>query len=181
MHNAVRKLDRLQGCHVLRLSRIYRTAPIGPKQPRFYNAAARVETSRTAHDLLEQLWTIEQELGRKRTLKWGPRRIDLDILWSDNVQVQTPALSIPHPELLNRAFALVPLLEVAPELPAIYLSHLEVLQEQRKTMTVVSPAEIRAAMSLLNPDAHVDRTNAEHTQPAPLTAPLEVSASLRQR
>ncbi len=96
-------------------SHVYRTAPIGPEQPDFFNAALRGECDATPDGMLEQLLMLERELGRVRGLRWGPRVIDLDVLWIAGLSVHTPTLRVPHPRLHERAFALVPLLDVAPD------------------------------------------------------------------
>ena len=98
-----------------RASAIYETEPVGEPQPNFLNAALRLLTSLTPVELLDGLLAIEERLGRIRRERWGPRIIDLDILWCPGVQVSTERLVVPHPELCSRAFALVPLLDVAPE------------------------------------------------------------------
>ncbi len=101
---------------VLASSSFYETAPIGPiEQPTFLNAAALLLTGATPLLLLRHLLAVELELGRVRTERWGPRTIDLDILWIDGVIVDDPKLTVPHPELHRRAFALAPLLELVPE------------------------------------------------------------------
>lgn len=113
-------VDRLRGCPgVARviLSRLHETAPVGgpADQPMYLNAAARVETSLPPRSLLDQLLKIEQELGRRRDRKWGPRTIDLDLLLYDDVVVETPNLTLPHPRLHERRFVLQPLAEIAGE------------------------------------------------------------------
>jgi 2-amino-4-hydroxy-6-hydroxymethyldihydropteridine diphosphokinase len=100
---------------VVRRSALYETAPVGPPQPAFLNAAARVATDLAPHALLDALLSVERQQGRVRGERWGPRLIDLDILWIAGVAVDSPGLVVPHPELRRRAFALRPLLDVAPE------------------------------------------------------------------
>lgn len=95
---------------------IYETAPIGPPQPSYLNTAARVSTALSAHELLSALLDIERSFGRVRRERWGPRTLDLDLLWSPTCDVNDASLTLPHPRLLERAFALAPLLDVAPEL-----------------------------------------------------------------
>ncbi|HXX67704.1 MAG TPA: 2-amino-4-hydroxy-6-hydroxymethyldihydropteridine diphosphokinase [Polyangiaceae bacterium] len=97
-----------------RRSRVYRTAPIGPPQPEFLNAAMLIGYAGTPHDLLGALLAIEAKLGRVRVERWGPRTIDLDILWIDGTWVRTEELVVPHPHLRERAFALAPMLELVP-------------------------------------------------------------------
>jgi len=98
-----------------RRSRVYRAAPIGPPQPEFLNAAMLIGFEGTPRDLLAALLAIEAKLGRVRDERWGPRTIDLDILWIDGTCVRTEELSVPHPHLRERAFALAPMLELVPD------------------------------------------------------------------
>ncbi len=102
-------------CRIVRSSGLYRTKPIGgPPQPDFLNAALRVSAGLGPRGLLGLLLRIERRLGRVRDERWGPRLLDLDLLWVAGLQVRGPDLTIPHPRLHQRAFALMPLLEVAP-------------------------------------------------------------------
>jgi 2-amino-4-hydroxy-6-hydroxymethyldihydropteridine diphosphokinase len=98
-----------------RTSAIYETKPVGFEQPDFLNAAVRLRTELTPEALLERLLEVERALGRVRRERWGPRVVDLDILWCAGVRVRTERLIVPHAELRARAFALLPLLDVAPE------------------------------------------------------------------
>jgi 2-amino-4-hydroxy-6-hydroxymethyldihydropteridine diphosphokinase len=97
------------------VSSVYETDPVGPPQPSFLNAAVRLRVALPPESLLVELLRIESAAGRERRERWGPRTLDLDILWIQGVVCQSPALTVPHPELCSRAFALVPLLDVAPE------------------------------------------------------------------
>jgi 2-amino-4-hydroxy-6-hydroxymethyldihydropteridine diphosphokinase len=101
--------------HVEATSRVYATAPVGPPQPDYLNAAARIAYEGTPARLMEALLSIEAGLGRVRAERFGPRTLDLDLLWIDGVRVDTPQLVVPHPRLCERAFALAPMLEVAPD------------------------------------------------------------------
>jgi 2-amino-4-hydroxy-6-hydroxymethyldihydropteridine diphosphokinase len=101
---------------LLAVSALYETAPAGgPPQPDFLNAALRIRTHLTADGLLGELQRIELALGRRRTEHWGPRTLDLDILWIRSFATATSRLTVPHPRLWSRPFALVPLVEVAPD------------------------------------------------------------------
>ena len=101
---------------VVGTSHVYATAPVGPPQPEYLNAAALVAWEGTPKGLLEALLAIEGKLGRVRGgERFGPRTIDLDVLWIDGVAQETERLVVPHPRLKERAFAMVPLLEVAPD------------------------------------------------------------------
>jgi 2-amino-4-hydroxy-6-hydroxymethyldihydropteridine diphosphokinase len=113
MRAAVRQIKQVAA--VESTSRVYRTAPVGElAQPGFLNAAALVLYRGSPAALLDALRAIEITLGRVRAERWGPRVIDLDLLWIDGVAVDSTALVVPHPRLLERAFALVPLLEIVP-------------------------------------------------------------------
>lgn len=103
--------------HIVRRSAIYETEAWGiTDQPAFYNQALVLETTLEPDQLMRKLLEIELEMGRIRTQKMGPRIIDLDILLIDDLIIETELLSIPHPALTERKFALLPLAEVAPSL-----------------------------------------------------------------
>ena len=100
---------------VVAVSPVYETEPVGGVVQRsFYNLAVQLETRLTASDLLHYLHVIEQSLHRRRLVHWGPRTIDLDIIYYGNRQFKTATLKVPHPEMANRRFVLVPLLTVLP-------------------------------------------------------------------
>ena len=111
-------LDHLQQdrkVEILRRSSLYETEPVGFRdQPPFLNAVVEISTQHSPQHLLVFLQSIERRMGRQRNLPWGPRRIDLDLLLYEDQLVSQPDLMIPHPELANRAFVLVPLVEIAP-------------------------------------------------------------------
>ncbi|ETI69716.1 2-amino-4-hydroxy-6-hydroxymethyldihydropteridine diphosphokinase [Neobacillus vireti] len=98
-------------------SSIYETDPVGYEdQDLFLNMVIEVITDLDAHELLAKCLKIELNLGRKREIKWGPRTVDLDILTFNQENIETEKLIIPHPRMLERAFVLVPLLELKPNL-----------------------------------------------------------------
>jgi 2-amino-4-hydroxy-6-hydroxymethyldihydropteridine diphosphokinase len=109
---AVRAIRRVAS--VERLSRVYETEPVGPPQPLYLNAAILVSYDGAPEALLDALLGVERVLGRERREKWGPRTIDLDILWMDGIALETDRLVVPHPELPVRGFAIRPLADVAP-------------------------------------------------------------------
>lgn len=114
---ALRELARLPTIKVTHVSSLYKSAPVGiVEQPEFLNAAAVIETTLAPPELLARILQVEQQLGRVRTVRWGPRVIDIDILAYGGSAVNLPELTIPHPRLLERAFALLPLAEIVPEL-----------------------------------------------------------------
>jgi len=115
-------LDAREGIEVTAVSSLYETEPFGPPQPRYLNAAFRLDTVLTPIELLRVLVRTEQRLGRdrERTERWGARSLDLDLLWDDRGFHESRELRVPHPELEKRSFALTPLLDVAPELQSTY-------------------------------------------------------------
>jgi 2-amino-4-hydroxy-6-hydroxymethyldihydropteridine diphosphokinase len=113
--NAIGALAALPFCCLLKTSSFYETSPVGLlEQPAFINGVVLLETAEDAHWLLGQMLEIEKTFGRIRTLKGGPRSIDLDLLFFDDQIINTPELSVPHPLLHERRFVLEPLNEVAP-------------------------------------------------------------------
>jgi len=115
LRQALSALDDTEGLRVLRTSSVYETEPQGvPEQPWFLNLVAEVETTLSPRQLLARTQEIEAELGRHREIRWGPLRIDLDILLYAEETVVSPSLEIPHPRMLERAFVMVPLAELAP-------------------------------------------------------------------
>jgi 2-amino-4-hydroxy-6-hydroxymethyldihydropteridine diphosphokinase len=116
LEQAVVVLDQTPGVHVRRVSSFRVTAPHGVQdQPDFLNGVAEVETELSPPELLAVVKRIEQDLGRVTTFRWGPRLIDIDILLYDRLRWNTPELTIPHPGILERAFVMEPLAELAPE------------------------------------------------------------------
>lgn len=109
-------LRQLAVGHTIQSSSLYRSRAVGPPQPDYINAVARFDTLLEPLDLLDALQAIEREQGRVRSIHWGPRTLDLDILLIDELQMQHPRLRLPHPFLPQRNFVLVPLLELAPDL-----------------------------------------------------------------
>jgi 2-amino-4-hydroxy-6-hydroxymethyldihydropteridine diphosphokinase len=114
MRSAVHMLSTM--AKVDRVSKVYETAPVGgPPQPAYLNAAARIDYDGEPLALLDALQGIEATLGRVRVEHWGPRTIDLDILWIDGLSMEGDRLTVPHPRLLERPFALRPLIDIDPD------------------------------------------------------------------
>lgn len=114
---AVVEIGRLPGTRVTAISSWYKSKPLIPEnQADFVNGAVQVETALSAHELLKGLQGIEQAHHRERSLRWGPRTLDLDILLYNNLEIDSPGLVIPHPEMARRSFVLVPLVELDPGL-----------------------------------------------------------------
>ena len=110
-------LANLPESRVARCSSLYRTAPVGNlSQPDFVNAVAVLETTLPPESLLDALLDIEARFGRIRRERNGPRTLDLDLLLYDDIELDLPRLTLPHPRLHLRAFVLLPLAEVAPDL-----------------------------------------------------------------
>jgi 2-amino-4-hydroxy-6-hydroxymethyldihydropteridine diphosphokinase len=117
IRSALELLGARDGVEVVAVSTLRDTDPVGRvDQPRFLNGAAELETTLGPRDLLEALFDVERQLGRERRERWGPRTIDLDLLLYGAEQVDEPELTVPHPRLHVRRFALEPLAELDPEL-----------------------------------------------------------------
>jgi 2-amino-4-hydroxy-6-hydroxymethyldihydropteridine diphosphokinase len=115
---AFTELDGLPHTRVVRKSSLYRSAPMGhAAQPDFVNAVAQVETGLPAERLLAELQAVEARHGRERSFPNAPRTLDLDLLLYGTARIASPALTVPHPRMHERAFVLKPLLEIAPQLP----------------------------------------------------------------
>jgi 2-amino-4-hydroxy-6-hydroxymethyldihydropteridine diphosphokinase len=107
-----------RGVQVLRSSRVYETEPVGgPPQPDYLNAVVEVEASGSASELLRAGLEVEEAMGRERAERWGPRVIDVDLLTFDDQTIDDPGLQVPHPRMHERAFVLIPLLELDPDPP----------------------------------------------------------------
>ena len=133
-------LDALDGTRVTGRSSLYRSAPVGVgEQADFINAVARIDTSLEPHALLEALLAIEREQGRERPRAGAPRTLDLDLLLFGGERVATPALTVPHPRMHQRAFELRPLASIAPAvtIPARGLArrHLRAVRDQAASPT----------------------------------------------
>jgi 2-amino-4-hydroxy-6-hydroxymethyldihydropteridine diphosphokinase len=102
---------------VVAVSRVYETAPVGgPDQGAYLNVVVRLDTERSPRELLEICREREAEAQRVRTVRWGPRTLDVDVLWVDGQTVDEPDLVVPHPRMFERAFVLMPLRDVAADL-----------------------------------------------------------------
>jgi 2-amino-4-hydroxy-6-hydroxymethyldihydropteridine diphosphokinase len=112
---AIEKIRELKETRVTKISSLIETEPVGgPPQEKFFNAAIEIQTNLSAPALLRHLQKIESQLGRVRTVKNGPRTIDLDILFYGDKQINQTNLIVPHPRIKEREFVLAPLREIAP-------------------------------------------------------------------
>ena len=115
VRQAFLELDAIAHTRVVKASSLYRSDPLGHAgQPRFVNAVARLETGLPAERLLAELQAIEARHGRTRSFPNAPRTLDLDLLLYGNATIETQALTVPHPRMHERAFVLLPLLEIDP-------------------------------------------------------------------
>ena len=116
LQTAVDALQGEPGLRVIASSRVWETVPVGgPPQPDYLNAVLRVETELSARDLLDIARRVESRLGRVRKERWGARAIDVDVLLFDEEVIAEPDLEVPHPRLSQRAFVVLPLLELEPD------------------------------------------------------------------
>lgn len=117
MATALHMLDADRDVSVVSVSSLYKTPPWGiTDQPDFLNAAAALSTTLNPRDLLALCLETERVLHRVRDQRWGPRSVDLDVLIFGDVEIDEPGLELPHPRMMDRAFVLVPLLEIEPDL-----------------------------------------------------------------
>lgn len=118
LNEAFSALDQLPGSKLIARSSLYRTAPQGPGvegQPDYVNGVAAIDTTLTAPELLEALFSVEQQFGRQRSTRNAARTLDLDLLLYAHEVLHMPGLHVPHPRMHERAFVLIPLSELAPE------------------------------------------------------------------
>ncbi|AZV40823.1 2-amino-4-hydroxy-6-hydroxymethyldihydropteridine diphosphokinase [Peribacillus asahii] len=131
-HEALQLLDSNKLVKVVGSSSLYETDPVGyTDQDCFLNAVIKVFTSLSPEELLQTCLNIETKLGRKREIRWGPRTLDLDILLYNQENIETESLSVPHPRMQERAFVIVPLLELDPDikLPNVNASLNDILNQ----------------------------------------------------
>lgn len=113
MKSAIESLGDIQSTSMIRISSLYKSKPVGPQdQDDYINAVAQLETELSPLELLDALQEIEDDHGRVRNERWGPRTLDLDILMFGDEVIQSDRLTIPHPEIPNRSFVLVPWAEI---------------------------------------------------------------------
>jgi 2-amino-4-hydroxy-6-hydroxymethyldihydropteridine diphosphokinase len=109
-------VDTLRDVGLVAVSPVYETDPVGgPEQDRYLNLVAELRTERTPHELLGLCHRLETAAGRVREERWGPRTLDVDLLWIDGEAVDEPDLTVPHPRLWDRRFVVAPLHDLAPD------------------------------------------------------------------
>lgn len=135
---------------LIKISSLYETEPVGyEEQGWFLNGVVAVETDLPTHQLLRLLKEIEREVGRQHRLRWGPREVDLDLLIYDRCCINTPDLIVPHPEMHQRSFVLVPFAEIAPAVRHPILQQdirtlLSNLNDEKTVKLVAPPPKIDA-------------------------------------
>ena len=131
VNKALRAIRKIPGVTLMQCSSLYESAPLGPQdQPDYINAVAKIHTSLEPHSLLDQLQSIEANQGRQRSMRWGARTIDLDILLYGERTINSERLCIPHPGLRGRNFVIHPLYEIAPNLVLTDALPLKILFDQ---------------------------------------------------
>lgn len=118
-NNLCQALEGLKAAHIeiTNISSLYETEPVGySNQGWFYNLVIEAKTNLEPQKLLETILSVEKNLGRERIVRFGPRTIDIDLLFYDNIILNEPGLTLPHPRLTERKFVLEPLVEIAPKL-----------------------------------------------------------------
>ncbi len=115
LERALAYINHHTDIEIIKVSSFIETTPVGgPPQGNYLNAVAKLKTALSPEELLEFLQEVERKLGRTRTVRFGPRTIDLDILLYEDKRIDTPMLKIPHPRMWEREFVMRPLLEIAP-------------------------------------------------------------------
>ncbi len=114
VERAVRSLDQLPASRVSARSSLFRTAPVDADGDDYVNAVAQIDTELSSQDLLDALLSVERTFGRERPFQNAPRTLDLDLLLYGNQTINMPSLQVPHPRMTQRAFVLIPLLEIDP-------------------------------------------------------------------
>ena len=133
LREALTRLDATKDIRVLRVSSFYETEPVGPPQPRYLNAACAVETTLSPEELLDAIHRVEDDMGREREVqdRWGPRNIDVDLLFYGDETINSDCLTVPHREGHTREFVLRPMAEIAPDFehPVLHHTMTELLEE----------------------------------------------------
>ena len=134
-------VDAVEGMpDLLRVSSVYETEPVGgPEQDAYLNIVVELATELDPYGLLEVCRRLERAAGRQRRVRWGPRTLDVDVLWVEGVRMQDPELTVPHPRMFQRNFVVVPLLEIAPDLAGELAELGYVVDEAFGEVTAIGP------------------------------------------
>lgn len=144
LKEAISRIEESGKISIGKISSVYETQPVGyENQGWFLNLVAEIKTSLVPQDLLEYTLSVEDQMGRKREVKWGPRNIDIDILLYDNQILRSDHLTLPHPRMHERRFVLLPLAEIAPNLlhPQLKKSIEELLEDCEDKSKVLLTSE----------------------------------------
>ena len=139
---AISMIRQIMGCHVIRISSLYRTEPVGYRdQDWFVNCVILLQTELAPKELFNHLQNIEKIMGREKDIKWGPRSIDLDIILCEDLILEDEGLTIPHPFMHERRFVLIPMNEIAPDVihPVLNKSVEELLNDLPEDGQAVFP------------------------------------------
>jgi 2-amino-4-hydroxy-6-hydroxymethyldihydropteridine diphosphokinase len=139
LNSAIKFIEESSKIKILKRSSVYQTEPVGMKdQPDFLNMALEVETKLSPLELLDFLQDVEKKMGRKKRRKWGPRNIDLDLLFYEDEVMNSAKLTLPHPQMHSRKFVLIPLVEIAKDKihPLIKKSIRELLEDLKEDSKV---------------------------------------------
>jgi 2-amino-4-hydroxy-6-hydroxymethyldihydropteridine diphosphokinase len=143
-HEAIGRIGAVDGCRVISVSSFYLTEPVGDRAQEWYvNGVVSISTAMSVRDLLNSLLKIEANMGRVRTVKWGPRIIDLDILLYGQDIIDETALKIPHPMMHLRKFVMAPMADLAPEVvhPVLGKTMTELLMGITESIQVIKRLE----------------------------------------
>lgn len=139
IENAIGLLSSMEGIDLLSQASYYETEPVGPIQPWFINSVITIQSTLPPEGILAKCKEVEVRIGRVDSLKWGPRLVDLDLLLVEDQIVDTGKLKLPHPQLAQRRFVLLPLLELQPNLvhPELQVPLRELLPETEEDKKVI--------------------------------------------
>lgn len=137
---AIELINTLKGTKVERISSIYETLPFGDvEQENFFNVVIKISTKLDPHELFADLKTIELKLGRIKRKKWGPREIDLDILFYNDLIISNEIVTLPHKGIIYRDFVMIPLIEIEPEkVHPVFNKKIRDLIAQLKTKNIIN-------------------------------------------
>jgi len=163
LRKACEQLDTHPAVRVVAVSSLYETPPVGPPQGTYLNACVRIETSLSPHGLLQLCQGVERAGKRKRTIHWGPRTIDLDLLDYDGRVIDTPQLTLPHPGIVDRMFVLEPLADVAPgwRHPVTGMSVADAVERIRSTSDPIAAVASASNWCRVRTKTIVDRLSME--------------------
>lgn len=152
LRSALLEIEVLTSTSIQKISKFYRTKPIGPDQPDIINAVIQIHTTLMPYDLLYALQAIELKHGRERLVRFGARTLDLDILLFDEIQMDDQELTIPHPRMQDRNFVLIPLQEIAPKLVLSQHGLIEDLIQKNDPEDYVIPLDVETLSDKTKPN-----------------------------